>query len=243
MSIARCKMSRRRARCSSRGTRRCAGSRESLGGVLGSPTPLAAPAELDLLGFERAIATTCHVGSDIEKRADVAAARDRVTIAERQINDAKLMFAPVLGVGSQVAYASAVTLGPNDTWTVGAGLTLPLYDGGLRYGAMRDAAAAAEQARQALATIRVDAMIESARALRAVGVDTAARDVAKEQRDLAARIDTRTREGYVNGLGTSLDLVTSAQGLRQAEINLVLQDFQLAQARAGAVLVNAECLY
>jgi outer membrane protein TolC len=53
----------------------------------------------------------------------------------------------------------------------------------------------------------------------------------------------RTREGYASGLGTSLDLVTSAQALRQAEINLVLLDFELAQARAGAVLVNAECVY
>ena len=67
--------------------------------------------------------------------------------------------------------------------------------------------------------------------------------MAKEQRDLAARIDGRTREGYASGLGTSLDLVTSAQALRQAEINLVLLDFQLAQARAGAILVTAECLY
>ena len=74
-------------------------------------------------------------------------------------------------------------------------------------------------------------------------VDTAARDVAKQQRDLAARIDARTREGYAKGLGTSLDLVISAQALRQAEINLVLLDFELAQARAGAVLANAECMY
>jgi multidrug efflux system outer membrane protein len=86
-------------------------------------------------------------------------------------------------------------------------------------------------------------MIEVARASRAISVDTAARAVAKEQRDLAARIDARTREGYARGVGTSLDLVTSAQALRQAEINLVLLDFELAQAQAGAVLANAECIY
>jgi hypothetical protein len=37
--------------------------------------------------------------------------------------------------------------------------------------------------------------------------------------------------------------VTSAQALRAAEINLVLIEFQLAEARAGAVLANAECVY
>jgi outer membrane protein TolC len=82
-----------------------------------------------------------------------------------------------------------------------------------------------------------------ARATRAIAVDTAARAVAEEQRDLAARIDARTREGYAKGVGTSLDLVTSAQALRQAAINLVLVDFELAEARAGAVLANAECVY
>ena len=39
------------------------------------------------------------------------------------------------------------------------------------------------------------------------------------------------------------DLVTSAQALRQSEINLALLDFQVAQARANAYLVNAECTY
>jgi outer membrane protein, multidrug efflux system len=218
-------------------------SREALGQVLGSTTPLAAPADLDIEGFERAIAATCHMGDGIERRADVAAARERVAIAQRQINDAKLLFSPSVAVNSQLGYASAVTLGPLETWTVGAALVVPLYDGGARYGAIRDARAAAEQAQQSLTAVRIDAVIEASRASRAVSVDTAARDVAKQQRDLAARIDERTRQGYASGLGTSLDLVTSAQALRQAEINLVLLEFEVAQARAGAVVVNAECLY
>jgi multidrug efflux system outer membrane protein len=218
-------------------------AREALGQALGSATPLAAPAELDLQGFERSIASTCRIAEDIERRADVAAASRGVAIAQRQIEDAELQFAPSLAVGSTAGYASAVTLGPNTTWALGATLTVPLFDGGVRYGALRDARAAAEQARDALASVRVEAMIEVARATRAIAVDTAARAVAQQQRDLAARIDARTREGYAKGVGTSLDLVTSAQALRQAEINLVLVDFELAQARAGAVLANAECVY
>jgi hypothetical protein len=37
--------------------------------------------------------------------------------------------------------------------------------------------------------------------------------------------------------------VVSAQSLRQAEINLVLLEVQVAQARADTVLANAECIY
>jgi outer membrane protein, multidrug efflux system len=218
-------------------------AREALGQALGSPTALSAPSDLDLDGFERSVATTCHAGVGIDNRADIVAANRRVTLADRQLTDAKLMFAPTLNLGAQAADATATTLGPLTTWTVSGTLNLPLFDGGVRYGAMRDARAAAEQARDELATLRVAALIEAARADRAVGVDTQERDVAKQQRDLAARVDARVREGYARGLGTSLDLVNAAQSLRQAEIDLVLADFQLAQARSGAVLVHAECVY
>jgi hypothetical protein len=67
--------------------------------------------------------------------------------------------------------------------------------------------------------------------------------VAQEQRDLAARIDQRVRDGYARGAGTSLDLVVSAQSLRQADINLVLLEVEVGEARAGAVLASAECVY
>jgi outer membrane protein TolC len=122
-------------------------------------------------------------------------------------------------------------------------LNVPLYDGGARYGAMRDARAAVEQSRQALVSARLGAIVGSAQALRAVGVLQSSREVARQQRDLAERIDRRTREGYAQGLGTSLDLVTSAQALRQAQTNLALLDFQVGRARASAVLTNAECVY
>jgi outer membrane protein TolC len=79
--------------------------------------------------------------------------------------------------------------------------------------------------------------------LRSVDVLRASRDVAFRQRDLAAEVDRRTREGYAHGLGTSLDLVISAQALRQAEIQLALLDFQVDEARANSVLINAECVY
>ena len=123
-------------------------------------------------------------------------------------------------------------------------LNVPLYDGGARYGAMRDARAAVEQARQALVSTRLQRRRRvGAGASRGRRLSNRRATSRKVQRDLAARIDARTREGYAHGLGTSLDLVISAQALRQAEINLALLEFQLAEARADAVLANAECLY
>jgi outer membrane protein, multidrug efflux system len=218
-------------------------SRESLGFVLGSSSPIAPPSDMDLDAFERAVAATCHLNEDIERRPDIVAARARVDVAQRLIRDAELMTAPTLGVQSQLAYNSEVAFGPLTTWSVSGVIIVPFYDGGARYGMLRDNRAAADQAQQALVAARLSAVVASARAHRAVGVTAAARDQARQQRDLSARVDQRTRDGYAHGLGTSLDLVTSAQALRQAEINLAVLEFQVAEARANAVLANAECVY
>jgi multidrug efflux system outer membrane protein len=218
-------------------------SREALGVAFGSPIATAAPGDLRLDDFEAAVARTCRLNDDIEKRPDVQSARVRVEIAERVVTDADLQFAPFLVLGSQAAAATANTLGPLNTWNVQATLNLPLYDGGARYGARRDSRAALEQARQVLVTTRLAALVSAAQAQRAVSVYKASREIAQAQRDLAARIDRRTRESYAQGAGTSLDLIVSAQSLRQVEINLVLLQVQEAEARANTVLANAECVY
>jgi outer membrane protein TolC len=218
-------------------------AREALGVALGSSVAMSAPGDLNLDEFEKAVVRSCKLNTDLESRPDVVAARKRVEVAERTVKDAWLMLAPSLSLQSQLAYLSEPVLAPNTTWYVEGVLNVPIYDGGLAAATAKDARAAAEQSRQALAETRLDALVGVAQAERAVSVLTASRDVAKTQRDLAKSIDARTREGYLHGLGTSLDLVTSAQSLRQAEISLVLLEFQLSEARANAVLANAECRY
>jgi hypothetical protein len=50
-----------------------------------------------------------------------------------------------------------------------------------------------------------------------------------------------TRAAYVEGRGTSLELVAAAQTLRETEIQLALRDFELVRARVLAVLTLATC--
>ncbi|MGH7284541.1 MAG: TolC family protein [Polyangiaceae bacterium] len=218
-------------------------AREALGAALGSKDPMTVSTDLDLEGFEKAVAATCHLNDAIEKRPDVMAARQKVDLADRAVTSAELAPLPTVGVQSQAVYSSAPLLGPNGTLSVAAVLTVPFYDGGYRYGQLRDARAAETQAEAELYSVRLAAVVSAARAKRSVDVSRADRDVSKSERDLAARIDMRTREAYSRGHGTSLDLVTSAQALRLAEINLAILEFQLAEARADAVLENAECVF
>ena len=218
-------------------------ARENLGVALGSATPISAPGDLDLAGFEGGVAKTCHLNDDIEKRPDVLAAKAKIELANRGIRDAELMFSPYVSVGAAASTSNVALLAPKTLVSVSALLTIPLYDGGIRYGQLRSARADAEIAKQALVNARLNAVVESTRTSRAVAVNKETRDVAQKQRDLAARVDARTRDGYAQGAGTSLDLVISAQALRQADINLALLEFQYAQARVTAVLANAECVY
>jgi outer membrane protein TolC len=218
-------------------------AREALGSALGSGEPIAVATNLNLEGFERAVASTCRLNDVIEDRPDVLAARKRLNLAHRATTSAELAPLPTIGVQSAAQYNTEPVLAPNTTFSISAVLTVPFYDGGYRYGLLRDARAAEGQARAHLEETKLAAIFSAARAKRAVEVARADRDVSKSDRDLAAQIDLRTREAYVSGRGTSLDLVTSAEQLRVAEINLAFLDFQLAQARATTVLENAECTY
>lgn len=218
-------------------------AREALGLVLGSAVETAAPGDLSLTQFEHAVASSCKAHAEIEQRPDLVAARLRSEVAERGIDDAWLRFAPTLSLQSQLAWGSPVQNGPNTTWNLRAVLSIPLWDGGLRYAQLLDARAIARQAHNALTQARLNALTEAAQASRGVDVTRATLEVAEQQRELANSVDQRTREGYQHGLGTSLDLVTSGAALRQAELNLILSRFRSAQARVVALLSHADCVF
>src|SRR5262249_44893386 len=130
---------------------------------------------------------------------------------------------------------------PNTTWNIQGVLTVPIWDGGLKYGNMRDASAQELEAVQKLEAAKRQATIQVIQAKRSVSVAEDKRRVATQTRDLAAENDRLTRTSYLEGRGTSLELVTAAQQLREAEIQLALREFDLVQARVAAVLALATC--
>jgi multidrug efflux system outer membrane protein len=216
-------------------------AREALGLALGLDMAVAAPTDLDLARFERAVVAQCRMNLRVENRPDVAAARKRLETAERAVDDVWLQFAPSIAVASDVDHTSRVLYGPTTTWDARVVLDVPLWEGGVRLGRLAAARAARDQARQALMATRLNAVIDIARSERAVQVSAALRDIARQQELVAVRVDAQVRIGYAHGSGTSLDLVSAAQALRQAELNLVVLEFQAARARVASVLANADC--
>ena len=130
---------------------------------------------------------------------------------------------------------------PSTTWNLQAVLTWAIWDGGVRYGQMRDYNLQVLEAQDRLDAALRNAIIQVVQADRGVKVAEDTRAVSLRARDLAAEVDRLTRAGFMTGLYTSLDLVTSSAALRQAEINLALADYGLVKAKVLAVLALATC--
>jgi outer membrane protein TolC len=120
-------------------------------------------------------------------------------------------------------------------------LSVPIFDGGVRYGQRRSAQAAADQSEATLEALRRTSTVDIVQARRAIDVAEQSRTVSEEIRQLASDVDRMTRAAYQTGKGTSLDLVTSAAALRQAEVNLAVDELDLVQARIASLLTLADC--
>ncbi len=228
-------------------------AREALGLALGLPEQVGVTHDLKMDGLVQSAIDSCKVAPSVDQRADVAAARQRLFVAKRNVDNVYLQFLPSLTAQSTLNYSNlyeSTTLPQatsqlagvaTTTWNILGVLNVPLWDGGLRYGTLRQMRALEDEAQQTLTSLRRQAIIQVEQARRNVGVAEQARSVAAAARALAAENDRLTRVGYIEGQGTSLELVVAAAGLREADITLALRDFDLVRARILAILALANC--
>ncbi|MGC4088274.1 MAG: TolC family protein [Polyangiaceae bacterium] len=197
---------------------------------------------LDALAGEAAASCTREAGIDL--RADVRAAAANARIAERNVKSVDYAFVPTIDASSALTYYNSKYISPNQTqrtWTIGAVLNWNIYDGGLRYGTRALRKSDLTVAQQRLADVRRRALIEVNQAVRGVQVAEANLAVSHKGHEIAAERARLTRIAYVNGTGTSFDLVDAAQRLRQAELDAAVREFQLLQAKITALLALATC--
>jgi outer membrane protein TolC len=217
-------------------------AREALGLALGIPHQVGVPKGIKIDGFEAEALRSCRPAPSIEDRPDIAAARQKVYVAHRGVNDVWYQFLPTLNAQSGVATTSVNTgAAPNTTWNIQAVLSIPLWDGGARYGNLRDTRAQETEAQMNLEALRRSVTVQVEQARRNVEVTEQSRKVAADSQALAAETDRLVRTGYAAGQGTSLDLVLAAAALRQADITLALKEFDLVKARILLILSLATC--
>jgi outer membrane protein TolC len=120
-------------------------------------------------------------------------------------------------------------------------LNIPIFDGGVKYGALRDTRAQVDESVQRLEAARRNATIEVVQARRSVEVADESRRVSERARDLARETERLSRISFQAGTGTSLDLIESGRRLRESESQLAVQEFNLVQARIAALLALSRC--
>jgi outer membrane protein TolC len=223
-------------------------AREALGAALGFTEGWGVSTDLRVEDLERTASSACKSVGDLNARSDVLSAQHNVLAAKRDRNAVDYTFLPTVDLVSHLSYANPYTLTVNGSslgnltqWTIGAQLNWTLFDGGDRYSQIQSTDAAETIASEQLTQKKRDATLQLTQADRAIlvaqaslEVSTSARDVAKEQARLA-------RLAFINGSGTSFDLVDSARALREAEIDLLIKQFQVFQARLTAFLSKANC--
>ncbi|MFO0675979.1 MAG: TolC family protein [Polyangiaceae bacterium] len=217
-------------------------SREALGLAVGIPSAVGVTRSLKLDDVFDGASRSCPHVDTLEGRPDVMASKKKAEVAERTIRNVQLSFLPTLSASSSFQTTTADTgAALPSTWSVSATLSIPIWDGGAKYGTLRNARAARDVSGFQLEALRRSVTVQLAQANRNVDVAVEALGVAKESRDLASQVDQLTQTQYRAGQGTSLELVVAAAALRQAEITLALREFDVVTARLQSLFALARC--
>lgn len=218
-------------------------TREALGLALGFPQEVGVSPDFGLQGLVEQTQRECAPLRAPSERPDVRAARDQVTSARDSRQQATAGYLPTLGVSTSLNAYTTHDPGPARvaSWNIAAVLSVPLWEGGLRGGLVRERTGIEQQALESLINTERTVEVEVARARRNVGVAEALVKTSSDSRELAAKTDQLTRRAYEVGRGSSLELVQSGAALRQAELSLALREFELVQARLDAFLTEARC--
>jgi outer membrane protein TolC len=218
-------------------------SREALGLALGLPEQVGVAKAIRIDDVTLAAEHTCQPLNNVAERADVAAARKKVEVAERNIDNIQLSYLPTIGAQSTFASTTADLGGnnPRTTWNITAVFNVPIWDGGARYGALGSARALRDESAFQLESRRRSVTIEVQQARRGVTVAEAALDLARQAQHLAAEVDRLTQTAYRAGQGTSLELVVAASALREAQVSLALREFDVVSARLQLLFSLARC--
>lgn len=161
----------------------------------------------------------------LESRPDVLARRISWDVAVQRLHVARAEQLPALRLGGSVGYASQY---PEDLlnwkshlWSITAGLTAPLFDGGRLRANVELAQAQLKEATSVYEAAMLTAYREVADARNTVLALAEQQHAAERVRDAAQRALALARERYEKGFATYLDVIDSERSLLTAQRTLV----------------------
>jgi len=202
-------------------------SEEALGILLGENGPI------DAMDTTLGTPPTLQAAlSEADKRSDVVVSRDHVEYARRAVRDTYTNYLPMLSGVAEPFYQNPASLTtPATGWQAQLLLSLPIYDGGYRYGIKHELDSLYSEAKTKLdATLkqaRSDVRIAFEAVLRADDGLAQAREAAK----LAEEALQLAQLAYQAGATTNIEVVDAERQARDAEIDAAVAEDSSRQAR------------
>ncbi len=204
-------------------------AREALGILLGDQGPLDAVEDIPLAA---APPLSVALEESTTKRPDVAANRARLEAAEQVRKDDYTDYLPFLVGNFQPFYQNPETFTqPSTGWQAQLVLTVPFYDGGLRYGLADE-----RQSLSAEAKAQYEAIVRQARS----DVRVAFEAVKRAEAALAAAVDSARLArsaldlvtlAYRAGATTNLEVIDAERAAHTADTAAAIAEDQAGQAR------------
>lgn len=210
-------------------------SQGMLGSLIGetSPVDAAAPAELPALLGEAAAGTLDELHHQMQTlRADVIAQAARLQAAQRTVRLRFVDYLPTLtGVFLPMYQSPASLVQPQLAWQAQLQLTVPLFDGGLRYGELHEQRARLAEERLRLSGLMQQGRVELQVELGALTHGQEALQAARQAVMLARRAVEIATLSYRLGAATNLELLDAQRRAHDAETAAVLAEDEVRRAR------------
>ena len=165
-------------------------------------------------------------------RSDVRAEKERAEAARRVLRDSYADYLPLLQAVVQPFYQHPPTLTTPETgWQAQLLLTIPLYDGGARYGQRRERSALVEEAKAQLSGLLLQARSEVRTAFEEVRRADQGLASARQAAKLAHEALEMTNLAYREGATNDLEVVDAERRARDADTAALSAEDAARQAR------------
>jgi len=162
----------------------------------------------------------------IDERLDLRAARGQTHLARRNLTATWWTFAPTLDLTWGLSHTLTDLGGFGDRrtqWNLMIAATIPIFDGGLRYGQLRDSRARIAQAELAEEMLEQSAAIEVRQAFRAWRTASETVSISIRRVILAEEAHRLAVAAYEAGAASNLELVEAQRAVTAAQIDRELR--------------------
>ena len=171
-------------------------------------------------------------------RPDVRALQARKLSTEHLRRDDWVYYAPNLLAQAQAFRQTATALAPASGWQASLVLSIPFFDGGLRYGVARERRALDEEARIQLEAALRQVSVEVRTQFRVVESADRSLASAREASSAAAQAAALADKSYRAGASTNLEVIDAERRARDAASQVAFAEDNARQARLDLLLAT-----